>query len=248
MSWDAYAPFYDWENARTMGRRDLAFWRRFVARNRGRGLELGCGTGRLLVPLARAGARIVGVDRSEAMLDRARPRIARLTPGRRPRLVRGDICTLPFPAAVFSCVLAPYGVLQSLTTDTDFDAALHESARVLKPRGRLGLELVPDLASWDAYQRQVRFTGRLGPARVTLVESVRQDRRNGLTIFDEEFTTGRGRNVRHHRFSLTFRTLAMPTVLARIAAAGLTVESVQGDYRGGVWTPDAPVWILTARR
>ena len=26
--WDAYAPFYDWENAQTLGRRDVAFWRR----------------------------------------------------------------------------------------------------------------------------------------------------------------------------------------------------------------------------
>ena len=57
--WDAYAPYYDWENARTMGRRDVRFWTGVAQRIGGRVLELGSGTGRLTVPLARAGVSIV---------------------------------------------------------------------------------------------------------------------------------------------------------------------------------------------
>src|SRR6516165_9961677 len=97
--WDRYAPFYDWENARTLGRRDVPFWRRIAARAAGgRVLELGCGTGRISVPLARDGASLVGVDRSAAMLARAARRVAaggRVTRRRgrqhHLRLVRGDI-------------------------------------------------------------------------------------------------------------------------------------------------------------
>jgi len=47
--WDDYAPFYDWENARTLQRRDVAFWQRLAAAQDGPVLELGCGTGRMLV-------------------------------------------------------------------------------------------------------------------------------------------------------------------------------------------------------
>src|SRR5262245_35861790 len=65
--WDDYAPFYDWENARTLGRRDVPFWRRLTMGARGRVLELGCGTGRVSRPLARAGVSLVGIDRSDAM-------------------------------------------------------------------------------------------------------------------------------------------------------------------------------------
>ncbi|HJR57919.1 MAG TPA: hypothetical protein VJ813_00915, partial [Vicinamibacterales bacterium] len=57
--WDDYAPFYDWENAQTVARRDVVFWQRLARAQNGRVLELGCGTGRLTLPVARAGARVV---------------------------------------------------------------------------------------------------------------------------------------------------------------------------------------------
>ena len=43
--WDDYAAYYDWENAQTVGRRDIAFWQRMAAPVDGPILELGCGTG-----------------------------------------------------------------------------------------------------------------------------------------------------------------------------------------------------------
>ena len=99
--WDEYAPFYDWENARTLGRRDVPFWRTLAAQAAGPVLELGCGTGRIALPLGRAGAHVVGIDRSEAMLARARQRIRRARLQRRVQLVRGDIRMLPFGASQF---------------------------------------------------------------------------------------------------------------------------------------------------
>src|SRR5260221_7068197 len=117
--WDEYAPFYDWENARTLGRRDVGFWRGIATRTKGPLLELGCGTGRISVPLARAGVQLVGVDRSAQMLARAARRLEVLQSRRRgkverrARLVRADIRALPFGAAFFSTVIAPYGILPS---------------------------------------------------------------------------------------------------------------------------------------
>src|SRR5947207_12127166 len=75
--WDDYAPFYDWENARTVGRRDVAFWCDLARGRGGPVLELGCGTGRILAPLARHAATLAGVDRSDPMLARARRRLRR---------------------------------------------------------------------------------------------------------------------------------------------------------------------------
>jgi SAM-dependent methyltransferase len=247
--WDDYAPFYDWENARTIGRRDVEFWRRLAARERAPVLELGCGTGRVLLPMARTGVPVTGIDRSAPMLGYARSRARRVPPRRRPRIVRGDIRALPFPRATFGLVVAPYGMLQSLIDDRDLSAALAEAARVLCRGGRFGVDLVPDLATWQEYEQTVRLRGRSSAgATLTLVETVRQDRRRGLTIFDETFVERRGRTVRRRSFALTFRTRPMREIVARLAAAGFRVEATLGDYHGRPWDPRAEVWLLVARR
>jgi len=254
--WDEYAAFYDWENARTVGRRDVAFWQSLAQRTRGKILELGAGTGRLTLPLSRvAGRRVIGIDRSAPMLARAVAKLKRKRPGAlKPpryasRLILGDIRELPFEDGSFKLVIAPYGMLQSLTRERDLTRALAEAARVLAPGGVLGVDLVPDLPAWDEYRRSVRFRGKMGAASVRLIESVRQDRRKGLTIFDQQFVeTRRGQKPKSRRFSLAFRTLPVPRVVGRLEYAGFDVEHVLGDYRGGKWDVRADVWLLLARR
>jgi SAM-dependent methyltransferase len=251
--WDEYAAFYDWENARTLGRRDVAFWRALALRVAAPVLELGCGTGRVTLPLARAGVRMIGIDRSLAMLARARQRLRRGgTSVARTRLVRGDIRALPFAArpgrAVFPLVIAPYGILQSLVTDSDMRATLEAVAGVLAPGGTFAMDLVPDLASWQEYRRRVRLRGRRGASHVTLVESVRQDRPRALTIFDQIFIERRGARRSRREFTLTFRTLTVPQMRRRLERAGFTVTAVLGDYDGGPWDPRADVWIVVARK
>lgn len=202
------------------------------------------------MPLAHEGVHLVGVDRSQEMLARARRRVTRQRRGRRPTLIRADIRALPFDDASFPMVIAPYGILQSLLSERDLRATLAEAARVVAPDGILGLELVADLPSWSEYSKRVSLRGRRGHAgaHVTLVESVRQDRRRGFTIFDQEFVERRGAHTRRKAFALTFRTLSVPQMTRRLAAAGFAVEAVLGDYQGGPWDPRADVWILLARR
>src|SRR5262245_29193164 len=129
--WDDYAPFYDWENARTLGRRDVPFWRDVAKSAEGPVLELGCGTGRVSLPLARAGVALVGIDRSAPMLARAsrRARAGRLRGSL--SLVRGDIRALPFSGNLFSIAIAPYGVLQSLLVDRDLISVLESVRQVI---------------------------------------------------------------------------------------------------------------------
>jgi ubiquinone/menaquinone biosynthesis C-methylase UbiE len=250
--WDEYAAFYDWENAQTVGRRDVAFWQSLARRMRGRILELGAGTGRLTLPLAKAaGRRVVGIDRSLPMLARGVVKAKRVkAAARKPRgHVLGDIRALPFDDGAFTLVIAPYGMLQSLTTERDLTRALREAARVLAPGGVFGVDLVPDLPTWDEYRRSVRFRGKMGASSIRLIESVRQDRARGLTIFDQEFVeTRRGERSKTRRFALAFRTLPVPKVVSRLEKAGFTVEHVLGDYRGGQWDERADVWLLLARR
>jgi SAM-dependent methyltransferase len=245
--WDEYAPFYDWENARTLGRRDVPFWRRVAAGANGTVLELGCGTGRIALPLARAGVSLVGVDRSEPMLARAAARASRIA--RAVPFVRADIRSLPFKRGRFAMVLAPYGVLQSLIRDRDLRATLESVARVLRRGGTFGIDLVPDVPNWREYEGRVQLVGRTrGGGRLTLVESVRQDPAHRLTTFDQRYVERRGGRTTEHAFELTFRTLSIPQMRRRLERAGFRVKTVLGDYRGQPWDARADVWILLAEK
>lgn len=248
--WDDYARFYDWENAQTMGRRDVRFWQRLASRTAGPVLELGCGTGRVAVPVARAGAHVFGIDRSASMLDRARKRARRAKLDGSLQLVRGDVRHLPFPDASFGLVAAPYGILQSLLDDATLDAALASARRVLRRGGTLGIDLVSDLISWSEYDRRVKLQGPAGRGgtRITLVESVRQDRVRGLTLFDQEFVERRGGQSKSHRFSLAFRTVSVEEMVRVLNRHGFDVSAVLGDYEGGPWDPRADVWLILATR
>jgi SAM-dependent methyltransferase len=295
--WDEYAPFYDWENAQTLGRRDVPFWLRIASSARGPVLELGCGTGRVSQPLADAGVELVGIDRSAPMLGRARERLARSrprgatsmrlpnpgsgrttnpksripgresrrvpTPGSRPSrasgrpepaerriplFVRGDIRALPFAGRAFAMVLAPYGVLQSLTRPRDLAATLTSVARIIVPGGVFGVDLVPDVPKWREYRDRVQLRGKAGAAHLTLIESVTQDPRRRLTTFEQRYVERRGAATREHRFELTFRTLSVPEMTRQLERAGFRVEALLGDYGGRPWDDRADVWIILARK
>ncbi len=248
--WDAYAPFYDWENRRTIGRRDVRFWTDLARRADGPVLELGCGTGRVSVPVARVAPRFVGIDRSEPMLRQLRARIRRARLTGKASIVRGDIRVLPFRRR-WRCrlVMAPYGMLQSLLSDEDLTATLEAVAGVLPRGATFGIDLVPELPRWQEYHRRVGLRGPLsGGRRVTLIESVRQVPEHGLTVFDQEFLEWRGRSRTVHRFSLAFRTVTVPQVAERLERAGFRVDAVLGDYGGEEWSPAADVWVIIARR
>jgi ubiquinone/menaquinone biosynthesis C-methylase UbiE len=248
--WDDYARFYDWENAQTMGRRDVKFWQQMARKCGGPIVELGCGTGRVSLPMARTGARVVGIDRSDSMLARARKRTRLAKLGAHLHLVRGDVRFLPFPAATVSLVAAPYGVLQSLLDDAALEAALASAFRVLKRGGTFAIDMVSDLVSWQEYERRVKLRGAMrgSQARITLVESVRQDRSRGVTVFDQEFVERRGARRHVHAFSISFRTVSIQGMTRRLTKAGFAVSAVLGDYDGGPWDTRADVWLIVARR
>lgn len=80
-------------------------------------LELGCGTGRILLPLAEAGHQVIGLDASQRMLDAAQQRIERHLPELPPRLVRGDMTAIDtVSGGPFGTIIASLNSIMHLTT------------------------------------------------------------------------------------------------------------------------------------
>jgi SAM-dependent methyltransferase len=118
---------------------DIREWGRRVG---GPILELGCGTGRLTLPLAEVAPRVVGVDLSSPMIARARAKQAGLPPETAARL---DLCVGDMRALDlgerFAGVLVGLNALMHMTTDADLWAALRTARRHLAPGGRLALDV-----------------------------------------------------------------------------------------------------------
>jgi SAM-dependent methyltransferase len=99
-------------------------------------LDVPCGFGRHSIPLARGGYRVVGVDRSQALLDEA----ARRSEGAaRPTFKRADYRELPFPDESFDVAVNLFTSLGYLGDEED-TKVLGEIRRVLRPDGALVIE------------------------------------------------------------------------------------------------------------
>ena len=111
----------------------------FAAPSKTRVLDIGCAGGRNAVPLARAGFDVTALDASPAMVAKTRERLAPiLGAGEAERRVRaGRMDDLSFAGdASFDLVLA-LGIYHCAASRAEWDRALSETARVLKPGGRL---------------------------------------------------------------------------------------------------------------
>ena len=129
---DRIAPVYDLMNrVMTVGldRR----WRKLAVTEvvwpGDRVLDACCGTGDLAVEAERRGGRVVGLDFSEKMLERARRKSGAI------EWVQGDALALPFGEGEFDAATVGFGVRNL----ADLEAGLHELARVLKPGGRVAV-------------------------------------------------------------------------------------------------------------
>jgi len=118
-------------------RKDVDFYVAEAKAAKGGVLEVGCGTGRILLPIARAGSPIVGIDSSRQMLARCRAKLATESAAVRKRARVEDHEMRDFDLGTrFSLIIAPFRVLQHLTTIDDQLRFLENVARHLAPQGR----------------------------------------------------------------------------------------------------------------
>ena len=98
-------------------------------------LELGCGTGRVTIPLSRSCKRILGIDLSEAMIAICREKLAQEDiPPAKAGVQVGDITDFDLKQQ-FDLIIAPYRVFQNLETDREI-ASLFDCIRShLAPQG-----------------------------------------------------------------------------------------------------------------
>jgi SAM-dependent methyltransferase len=236
----ADAELYDHEYRRR--RQDVAFYRELARRRLGgpgRILELGCGSGRLTLPLARDGHRVVAIDRSAPMLARLRDRLARAPSAIRDRVALTSSDLRDFDVgARFPLVIAAFNVVEHLYTRVELAACLAAVREHLEPGGAFAFDVqMPDLA-WllrDPSKRwaRTRFTHPRTGERLTYSTNHDYDPVSQIAMiriyYDPVDAVGDGRVV-----MLSQRKFFPAELEALVAAAGFATVERYGDF---AWAP-----------
>jgi SAM-dependent methyltransferase len=246
-----YARFYDLD----LGDRDedLLMIQQFADRCGSPVLELACGTGRVLLPLARQGVQITGVDVSPAMLEMARRKLAAERLTERVTLLEQDMRELTLGETFNLAVVAVNSFMHLLTTDDQLatltrirhhlnpggllllDLFNPDPSRLLEFRGRVTLDKV--MTDPDTGHRLMKFSSE----QVDLGRQLIQ-----VTVILDE-VDGEG-HVRRTLFPFSIRYLYRHELELLLRHAGFVVEAIYGSYDLDEFSGDSEKMIAVARR
>ena len=232
---------------------DLPFSENLARRCEGPVLELGVGTGRVAIALARAGFDVWGIDTSEAMLSRARCKAGSAL-GDRLHVLLGDMRDFQLDRE-FDLVFAGLGAFHHLITPDDQAACLRCVGRHLAPGGLFVCDVRPLFHNdWEpgASVPLLHDWTRVLPATeetVMKLRSVRVDRARQVQhethVYDCLSADGTVRRV-VTTVDLRFTTRYEMEELLR--AAGLEVDQVYGDFDLAPYDESSDCLITVARK
>lgn len=235
----AAAEFYDFVGPyRT--RHDIGFFVEAARASAGPVLELGCGTGRVLIPTARAGARIAGLDASSSMLAVCRQKLENEPEDVQSRatLVRGDMRRFDLRRQ-FELVTIPFRPFQHLLTVEDQLACLAAIHRHLVPGGRLVLDvfnpaidrLTGPLTAPASYVEEVHFTLADGRQVLRRVRIVGRDLLKQVHDIDFDYLVTNPDGCQEKRIHRTKMRYLFPYEAEHLLArSGFAVEDLFSDY------------------
>jgi SAM-dependent methyltransferase len=253
--YDAWAEFYDLLNTGLPG--EAEFYVGQAVRLGGETLELGCGTGRLAIPMAMSGVNVTGLDLSKAMLDRCRAkrRAVGPVPGKL-RLVQGDMRSFDL-GRKFSFVAAAYRTIMHLLTPPDQRRCLECVWRHLEDDG------VFIFNCWNP--RPSLLAPLMGPQSGLLrfvgdvpVGRTRQTLRHFCATSCDEFrqlvveehvvhvVDARGKVSRTEMLSMERAWLTARETENLVRLCGFEVEALFGDFDCHRFNPNSTemIWIL----
>ena len=213
-------------------------------------LELGAGTGRVTLPLARTGLVVTGLETSRLMLQRARMKAEQLSSKLRVEWVEGDITNFSLGGRKFRLILAPFNVLQELRDLTEIEKCLRCVVEHLEPTGKFVAIVQPP--RWEALKVERRFLKAIYSARTAEVVNCYQS----LEV-DPIWQKLRGvyeyelwdHNGHVHQMLAPFEGSYMtcPEMALLLRAAGMQLEAVYGSFAREPLTVQSKQMIFVAR-
>lgn len=240
-----------------IARKDIAFYVDYARSVDGPVLELACGTGRVLIPVAESGCQIVGLDLSEFMLAKCRAKLEKTAfeIQERVRIVQGDMTNYDL-GETFALVTTPFRPFQHLVSVEDQLASLRCANRHLRPGGTLILDLFhPNL---EYLCGPNCFIEQEDCANVTLSDGsvMRQTHRIAAQyrsrqmmdvemIFYVTYPDGREERLVH---AFPFRYFFRYEIEHMLASCGFSVVDVFGDFDKSLFADDSREMVFIATK
>ncbi len=226
---------------------DGAFYQRLVARFPGAVLELGCGTGRVALPLAAQGVAITGLDISPAMVARAASKAAEAQ--LQVEFHQADMRDFTL-GRTFSLIIIPYNGFNHLETIAEVKSCLAAVRRHLAPGGRLCIDTFnPDprqLRLVESEPRKILFYRHPeSGARVTLLEQNCYDAMSQVNRITWRYTVDGEGETRVDQ--LRMRHFFPQELEALLELGGFAVEEKLGDYQERPFASFSPKQLTLCR-
>lgn len=248
--YERLAPFYDLIYEQVT--EDIPFYLALAEESGGPVLELGCGSGRILLPLAAAGVAVTGLDNSPAMLGRAQAEVDRRDLGDRVRLALGDMANLDL-GGEYPLITVPFNSWMHLESAAQMATALRGIRRHLAPGGRLVIDVPAPATIVDAEHDStlvLEATFALENGETLLqFSSTRLDMRQQLLhvtwLYDH---VGQDGQVQRTVLPMALRYLFPYEAELMVQRAGLELIGLWGDYDRSPYSAVADHLLIVAGR
>jgi SAM-dependent methyltransferase len=218
---------------------DAAFYRALAEETGGPVLELGCGTGRVLLPIAALGIPCVGVDASPAMLAALRAK----NPPPNLELVEGRMETFDLGARRFALVTSPFRAFLHLLDVPSQLAALANIRRHLAPGGAFAFDVFDPKLAWimaPGENERLDATFTIDGVETRRFAKVRTDLATQIMAVTFRFEPAHTAGNTTVRLRWFYR-YEMEHLLAR---AGFTDVTIYGGYDRRPWRPEGETVIV----
>jgi len=246
MTYRLAAKFYDLFGAKN----DVEFYKDLALKSGNKALELGVGTGRVAIPLARAKITVVGIDNSIHMLRIARKKLNRETDAVRRRMVlkTGDMKDFDLNQS-FPFIYIPASTFDHNITVEERKQTLNCIYNHLEKNGTFALDL--EQAASDKAETSWWIDRKEIDAITMVVRSI-FTRRNtmkricSLDLFFDVYKDGKLAE-RYHEYG-EVAVISKSRIIELLEAAGFKVETIYGNFDKTEYRTDSPRIVIVARK
>ena len=245
---EATARFYDaaYDRSAQLDGKDVALYRALAREGGGPVLELGCGTGRVLLEIAKDGFPCTGLDASQHMLARLRAKSA--FPNL--RLVHAPMQAFDLPGERFGLIFSAFRAFQHLYTVEDQLACLDCARRHLAPGGRLAFDVFAPRLARMAFAEEpeaVDLRFELDGEQVARFARVTRDPVEQILHVHFRYERSRdGHVVGNEHASFRMRWFWRYELEHLLARAGFREVAIHGDFERRPITAESPAFVVVA--